>query len=287
MASGSASYAVSATNYGRNSADSYFILSAPDVVNGSLEITGNLKVDGTTQLVGAVTADSTITAAGAVTAGSVTTAGNVNCAAVTATGAVNSATLSVSGASVLAGVTAGAVGCTSVAASGAVNAVNMAASSSVTAPNILTGAALAASPTLSAGVALSGGSATAFHAPLFALNAMPLDGATQVVPLLSTFMMGGANAGAFPRVLFVSIVANLNTASPGSWPTGQSIYYSHSIVTMPGTQTNSANFGAPQVNSLGTSGIGVPTWISGTNILQVTSPTVAGAFANVSVVVLC
>ena len=103
MASGSASYAVSATNYGRNSADSYFILSAPDVVNGSLEITGNLKVDGTTQLVGAVTADSTITAAGAVTAGSVTTAGNVNCAAVTATGAVNSATLAVSGASVLSG----------------------------------------------------------------------------------------------------------------------------------------------------------------------------------------
>jgi len=101
MASGSASYAVSATNYGRNSADSYFVLSAPDVINGSLEVTGNLRVDGTSRLVGAVTCDGAVTAAGAVTAGSVSTAGNVNCAAVTASGAVNSATLSVSGASVV------------------------------------------------------------------------------------------------------------------------------------------------------------------------------------------
>lgn len=121
MASGSASYAVSATNYGRNSADSYFVLSAPDVINGSLEVTGNLRVDGTSRLVGAVTCDGAVTAAGAVTAGSVSTAGNVNCAAVTASGAVNSATLSVSAASVLAGVTAQAVGCSSVTTTAAVN----------------------------------------------------------------------------------------------------------------------------------------------------------------------
>jgi len=135
MASGSASYAVSATNYGRNSADSYFVLSAPDVINGSLEVTGNLRVDGTTRLVGAVTADGAITAAGAVTAGSVTTAGNVNCAAVTASGAVNSATLSVSAASVLAGVTAQAIGCTSVTASGAVNATGAITGASLTLPS--------------------------------------------------------------------------------------------------------------------------------------------------------
>ena len=125
MASGSASYAVSATNYGRNSADSYFVLSAPDVINGSLEVTGNLRVDGTSRLVGAVTCDGAVTAAGAVTAGSVSTAGNVTCAAVTASGAVNSATLAVSAASVLAGVTAQAIGCTSVTASGAVTAAGI------------------------------------------------------------------------------------------------------------------------------------------------------------------
>jgi len=135
MASGSASYAVSATNYGRNSADSYFVLSAPDVINGSLEVTGNLRVDGTSRLVGAVTADGAITAAGAVTAGSVSTAGNVTCAAVTASGAVNSATLSVSAASVLAGVTAQAIGCTSVTASGAVNATGALTGASLTLPS--------------------------------------------------------------------------------------------------------------------------------------------------------
>jgi cytoskeletal protein CcmA (bactofilin family) len=133
MASGSASYAVSATNYGRNAADSYFVLSAPDVINGSLEVTGNLRVDGTSRLVGAVTCDGAVTAAGAVTAGSVATAGNVTCAAVTASGAVNSATLSVSAASVLAGVTAQAIGCTSLTASAAVQAAGITSTGGLTA----------------------------------------------------------------------------------------------------------------------------------------------------------
>jgi len=149
MASGSASYAVSATNYGRNSADSYFVLSAPDVINGSLEVTGNLRVDGTSRLVGAVTCDGAVTAAGAVTAGSVSTAGNVNCAAVTASGAVNSATLSVSAASVLAGVTAQAIGCTSLTASAAIQALGITSTAGLTAGASTLG--VITSPGISAG----------------------------------------------------------------------------------------------------------------------------------------
>ena len=70
MSSGSASYSVSATNYGARSADAYYILSAPDEINGPLHITGNLTVDGTSQLTGAVTCGSTLATAGSVTVGS-------------------------------------------------------------------------------------------------------------------------------------------------------------------------------------------------------------------------
>ena len=69
MASGSASYSVSATNYGRKAADSYFILSAPDEINGPLHIKGNLTVDGTSELTGAVTCGSTLATAGSVAIG--------------------------------------------------------------------------------------------------------------------------------------------------------------------------------------------------------------------------
>jgi len=68
MSSGSASYSVSATNYGAQPRDSYFNLSAPGVINSNLEITGNLKVDGTTELVGAVTCDAAVNVAGVLTA---------------------------------------------------------------------------------------------------------------------------------------------------------------------------------------------------------------------------
>jgi len=69
MASGGASYSVSATNYGARSADSYFILSAPDTINGPLHVTGNLTVDGTSQLAGAVTCGAGLLVSGAVTCG--------------------------------------------------------------------------------------------------------------------------------------------------------------------------------------------------------------------------
>lgn len=109
MSSGSASYSVSATNYGRNPADSYFILSAPDVVNGNLSVTGNLAVAGSSALMGAVTMGETLAVAGAATVGSLTTAGAVSAAtlaasgtltvggAVTAAGAVSAASLSTPG----------------------------------------------------------------------------------------------------------------------------------------------------------------------------------------------
>ena len=108
MASGSASYSVSATNYGRNPRDGYYLLSAPNVVNGDLDVTGNLHVQGTSALDGDVTAGAdvnvvgTLDVAGKATftagagvlidqglvAGAVTTPGAVNGASVTASGAV-------------------------------------------------------------------------------------------------------------------------------------------------------------------------------------------------------
>jgi hypothetical protein len=69
MASGSASYSTNATNYGRNSADAYYYLSAPDTINGPLTVTGNLHVQGTSQLDGAVTCGSTLNTAGNIVAG--------------------------------------------------------------------------------------------------------------------------------------------------------------------------------------------------------------------------
>ena len=82
MSSGSASYSVSATNYGAQPRDSYFNLSAPGVINSNLEITGNLKVDGTTELVGAVTCDAAVNVAGVLTAN----IGSTNSVALTAVG---------------------------------------------------------------------------------------------------------------------------------------------------------------------------------------------------------
>ena len=161
MASGSASYSVSATNYGRNPTDSYFILSAPDVVNGNLSVTGNLSVAGSSALMGAVTCGETLGVAGAATVGSLTTAGAVSAATLASSGALtvgaNAAVvgalsaasvatpgaLSVAGATTLAGVTAQAVGCASVAATGAVSAASLAATGAVTGASLaVTGAAV-------------------------------------------------------------------------------------------------------------------------------------------------
>jgi len=60
MASGSASFSTSATNYGRLAVDSYYALSGQDVHNGPFTITGDLTVDGTSDLKGAVTCESTL-----------------------------------------------------------------------------------------------------------------------------------------------------------------------------------------------------------------------------------
>lgn len=101
MSSGSASYSVSATNYGAQPRDSYFNLSAPGVINSNLEITGNLKVDGTTELVGAVTCDAAVNVAGVLTAniGSTTsvalTAVGGGAAVVLTNGTTNAASISV------------------------------------------------------------------------------------------------------------------------------------------------------------------------------------------------
>jgi hypothetical protein len=77
MSSGSASYSTNATNYGRNPADAYYYLSAPDTINGPLTVTGNLVVQGTSQLDGAVTCGNTLAVAQDVTVGSATDASKV------------------------------------------------------------------------------------------------------------------------------------------------------------------------------------------------------------------
>lgn len=84
MASGSASYSTNATNYGRNSADAYYYLSAPDTINGPLTVTGNLHVQGTSTLDGAVSCGSTLNTAGTITA---------NNAAIVANNGANSVSL--------------------------------------------------------------------------------------------------------------------------------------------------------------------------------------------------
>lgn len=79
--SGSASYSTNATNYGRNSADAYYYLSAPDTINGPLTVTGNLHVQGTSTLDGAVSCGSTLDVAGATTlTGAATLAGALSVA---------------------------------------------------------------------------------------------------------------------------------------------------------------------------------------------------------------
>ena len=159
MASGSASYSVSATNYGRNPRDGYYLLSAPNVVNGDLDVTGNLHVQGTSALDGDVTAGAdvnvvgTLDVAGKATftagagvlidqglvAGAVTTPGAVNGASVTASGAVNGASVTASGAVSGASVTAsGAVNGASVTASGAVTGASVTASGAVVSQNSYT-----------------------------------------------------------------------------------------------------------------------------------------------------
>ena len=124
MASGLASYSVSATNYGRNSVDSYYQLSAPGVVNGNLDVTGNLTVAGTTDLTGPVTcangvavtgtmSASVVASAGAVTGASAAITGAVTAASVAATGAVTAASMTATGA--IAGASAAIVGAASAA----------------------------------------------------------------------------------------------------------------------------------------------------------------------------
>lgn len=94
---GSASFSTAATNYGRNSADAYFYLSAPDTVNGPLTVTGNLVVNGTSTLTGPVSTGSTLAVGGNLSVtgnetvtGTLTTSGalQVNAAA-TVTGALS------------------------------------------------------------------------------------------------------------------------------------------------------------------------------------------------------
>jgi hypothetical protein len=97
MASGAASYSVSATNYGRLANDSYFVLSAPGVVNGNQTITGDLVVQGRSDLVGNVTCGASLDVAGQ----------------------ANVANLGVSGAAEVSGsLTAGATTVTALASSG-------------------------------------------------------------------------------------------------------------------------------------------------------------------------
>ena len=69
MSSGIGSYATTATVYGRAASDSYYQLNSPGLINGDVEITGNLKVDGTTELVGALTCDALATASAGLTVG--------------------------------------------------------------------------------------------------------------------------------------------------------------------------------------------------------------------------
>ena len=140
MSSGSASYSVSATNYGRNVNDSYFVLSAPGVQQGNQEITGNLKVDGTTNLVGQVTCGAGLTAVGQVGAASLAVTGAVSCGAVTATGALSAASITTPGAVTASGAVSGASLATAGAASAASLAVSGAASfGSVSGPLVAAG----------------------------------------------------------------------------------------------------------------------------------------------------
>jgi len=72
MSSSRGSFAVTATSYGAAPADAYYALTAPGLVNGPLEVTGNLTVDGTSLLKGAVTCNGAL-AAGAITGTLLTT----------------------------------------------------------------------------------------------------------------------------------------------------------------------------------------------------------------------
>lgn len=78
MSSGSASYSVSATSYGRNPTDSYYLLTAPNVVNGDLEVTGNLHVVGTSALDGDVTAGADVNVVGNLTAANLASTGTLS-----------------------------------------------------------------------------------------------------------------------------------------------------------------------------------------------------------------
>jgi len=140
MASGSASYSTSAVNYGRNSADAYYYLSAPDTIQGPLTVTGNLVVDGSSTLTGPVTA-------GALSAPSVTTGALVGTGAGTKSMSVDvtGGTLSVNGAETVSG--ALAVG----------GALNVTGAATVTGAAILNGGAtVTGAATFNGGASLPG-----------------------------------------------------------------------------------------------------------------------------------
>jgi hypothetical protein len=77
MSSVTGGYSTTATTYGRLPADAYYQLTAPGVINGDTEITGNLKVDGTAEFVGAVTMDSSLSA-GAISCTTLTTTAGIS-----------------------------------------------------------------------------------------------------------------------------------------------------------------------------------------------------------------
>lgn len=107
--SGSATYATTATNYGKGVNDSYYALNAPGEVSGDLNVGGNLRVQGTSTLVGAVTCGNALVVNGPTTAAAVTASGAVTAASVASAGAVTAGSVA----------SAGGVSCTTLAASGA------------------------------------------------------------------------------------------------------------------------------------------------------------------------
>lgn len=205
MSSGSASYSVSATNYGRNANDSYFVLSTPGVQQGNQEITGNLQVDGTTTLTGAVSCGSTLSAVGQLSGASLAVTGAVTCGAVTATGALSAASVTTPGA---------------VTASGAVSGASLATAGAATAASLaVTGAVTGASASVTGALVAAGGYNSV------ALAAAPLTGS--YVALGPTFTR--------PCIVGVNVSNTITPASPAGNITQNRYFLVRLVFTDTGT----------------------------------------------------
>ena len=185
MASGSASYSVSATNYGRNPADAYYSLALADTHVGPYTITGDLTVDGTSDLVGAVTMGGQLNVAGSVVSAGITTGGITANGAITASGAVSAPSVA----------SAGAVTAASVAATGAVTAASVAATGAVTAASVAATGAVSGASLAITGSATVGG----LSAPFTGTLAAPLasSGATMGQQGFCTLTLSGLSPKQF------------------------------------------------------------------------------------------